>query len=423
MFHSDLNLHRRDLLKYAGVGLLSVPTSGWLNVLAARAAEQSAGEKAKHKSCILLFMHGGPSHIDTFDPKPDNKTSELKAIPTAVNGIQLSEALPKVAAQMKSLALLRGMSTGEGSHGRARYYMHTGYREGVGGVIHPSLGAIVSSRLGNQEEALPNFVSVGGQSYGSGYLGPFHAPLDVRDPAKGVENMQPIDTLTAFDKRANLLDEVEKGFLDRVQTASAEAHKTTYQRAAQLMHSPKAKAFDLSAEPAAMRDAYGRNPFGDGCLLARRLVENGVKFVEVTLGNWDTHRDNATRIKSLCGQLDPALATLLTDLKQRGMLDSTLIVWMGDFGRTPTQGKQGGRDHYPRAWTTALAGAGVKGGQAVGRTDKQGGSVEEGKVSAVDFMATVCTALGINYEKNLYTRDARPIRIVDKGEKVVKELF
>jgi uncharacterized protein (DUF1501 family) len=189
------------------------------------------------------------------------------------------------------------------------------------------------------------------------------------------------------------------------------------------MHSAKAKAFNIGDEPSSLRDAYGRTKFGEGCLLARRLVENGVSFVEVQLGGWDTHRDNAQRIKSLCGELDPAFATLVTDLKQRGLLDSTLVVWMGDFGRTPHVGKQGGRDHYPRAWTTVLAGGGIKAGQAIGRTDKMGGTVEDVQVSGVDFMATVCKTLDIDYTQNLTTRTGRPIRVVDKNEKIVNALF
>src|SRR5208283_2317851 len=213
----------------------------------------------------------------------------------------------------------------------------------------------------------------------------------------------------------NLLEEIEKGFLDRVQTPAAEAHLATYQRAAALMHSQKAKAFDISEEPAAVQEAYGKTKFGEACLLARRLVENGVSFVEVPLGSWDTHRDNASRIKSLCGQVDPAMAALISDLKTRGLLETTLVIWMGEFGRTPGVGKQGGRDHYPRAWTTVLAGAGIKGGQAVGRTDKEGGSVEDRPISAIDFMATVCQALDIDSSKTFYTRDGRPMRTVDKG--------
>lgn len=411
-------LSRRDLLRLSAVGALGVSSSCWLDVLAAR-----AGEATKtHKRCILLSMAGGPSHIDTFDPKPANTSSELKPIQTSVPGLHVTEALPKLAGMAGDLILLRGMSTSEGSHGRARYYTHTGYREGVGGVVHPSLGALTSRFLGRAEDTLPNFVAVGGRTFGAGYAGPQHAPVEVGNPDRGIENMFPDDPLPAFDRRVSLLEELESGFVDRIQTPAAEAHQTTYRRAVQLMHSEKSKAFDLSTEPASVKAAYGNSAFGTGCLLARRLIEHGVSFVEVTLGGWDTHRDNAQRVKTLCQQLDPAMAALLGDLKTRGLLDSTLVICMGEFGRTPFVGKQGGRDHYPRAWTSVLAGGGLKTGQAVGKTDKDGGSVVERPVSAIDFMATVCTALGIDPTKTMYAQ-GRPMRVVDKGEKVVKEVF
>jgi hypothetical protein len=368
-------------------------------------------------------MTGGASHIDTFDPKPDNSTSEFKPISTAVAGIQVSENLPKMAAQMKECALLRGMSTTEGSHGRARYYMHTGYRQGVGGVTHPSLGSIASAKLGRADADLPNFVCLGGSAFGAGYAGPQHAPVEIADPARGVDNLRALGGLSAFDKKASLLEEIERGFLDRLPTAAAEAHQKTYQRAIALMHSQQAKAFDLDQETSSARDLYGRTRMGNACLLARRLIEHGIAFVEIPMNGWDTHRDNTGRVKTLSGELDQPMAALIADLKQRGMLDSTLVVWMGDFGRTPKVGKQGGRDHYPKAWTTLLAGGGIRGGQAVGKTDNLGGQVVERPTSAIDFMATVCKALDIDYTKEFTTRDGRPIRVVDKGEKVVKELF
>jgi len=421
MFHfRNRALSRRELLQLSAAGALSLPVSGWFDRLAAHAAET----RPKRMSCILLFMTGGPSHIDTFDPKPENPSSEIRPIATSVSGIQVGEFLPQVAGQMEELALLRGMSTSEGSHGRARYYMHTGYREGVGGVVHPSLGAIASRCLSQPEDELPNFFSLGGQSFGAGYAGPLHAPVEIAEPARGVENLRPADgSLPAFDKRAGLLDELERGFVERVQAPMAAAHRATYERAARLMHSPKARALDISQEPASVQGAYGRTKFGESCLLARRLVEHGVSFVEVVLGNWDTHRDNATTIRTLCDVLDPAMSALLGDLKQRGLLDTTLVIWMGEFGRTPHVGKQGGRDHYPQAWTSVLAGGGIRGGQAIGRTDKKGGTVEAGRVSAVDFLATVCKLLDIDYTSNFSTTTGRPIRIVDKGEKLVKELF
>ena len=219
---------------------------------------------------------------------------------------------------------------------------------------------------------------------------------------------------------------MENAFFRDYQAASGRDHQTTYRRAVTLMQSKEAKAFDLSLEPAPSRAAYGSGTFADGCLLARRLVEVGVPFVEVTLGGWDTHQDNWTRVKRLSQQIDAPMAALLADLKQRGLLDSTLVVWMGEFGRTPRINKRGakpGRDHYPRAWSTVLFGGGIKGGQAIGKTDREGATVVERPVSALDFMASICQILGINHRKQNDTPNGRPIRIVDKGSRPIEELF
>lgn len=411
---------RRDLLRFSGLSLLGVPTSGWLEALAARAADDPTP-----KSCILLFMDGGMSHVDTFDPKPDNPTCAFKSIATAIPGVHFAEHLPRLARQAGDLALLRGMSTGEGDHGRGRYFMHTGYRPGVGGVVHPSLGAIVSSQLGRPTDVLPNFVSIdnrnSGRANGAGYVGPMHAPYEMTDPARGVENLQP--GRTAFSRRMGLLEEMEDRFVGRVRTSSAEAHQTMYQRTAALVRSPKIRAFDLNQEPVAVREAYGRNYFGDGCLLARRLVEAGVRFVEVGLQGWDTHQDNFNTVRNLSDQLDPAMSALLNDLKVRGLFDSTLVICMSEFGRSPRAEGVDGRGHYARAWTSVLAGAGVRTGQVIGQTDPQGATVVERPISGVDFMATVCRALEIDYTKHFRTSDNRPIRIVDQNEHVVEELF
>lgn len=416
-------LSRRDWLRLSALGALALPNSCWLDTLAARAAEQSTTTPAKHKNCILLFMNGGPSHIDTFDPKPENDTSEFKPIDTSVSGIQICEQLPKTAQVMQHCSLIRGMSTSEGSHGRARYYMHTGYRQGVGGIVHPSIGAITSARLGKEDDPLPNYISIGKESFGAGYAGPQHAPLVVTDPLKGVENLHSADSLSAFDRRVSLLEDIEHSFINRIPDSASNAHLKTYQRAAALMHSKKAEAFELTRESDATRDRYGRNQFGQGCLLARRLVENGVSFVEVGLAGWDTHNDNKSRISKLSEQLDPAMAALISDLKSSGLLESTLVIWMGDFGRTPKIGKKGGRDHYPKAWTSLMAGGGVKGGQVIGHTDKTGSTVEERPVSAVDFMATVCQTLQIDPKENFMARGSRPVPTVDRGAKPVVELF
>ena len=417
------DLTRRDALKMAAAGVSTLSLSGWFNVL----AQGVAAKKTKTKRCVLLWMDGGPSHKDTFDLKPGTANGgTFEPIATSVPGIQISEHFPKFAPLMKHAAILRGMSTGEGAHGRAKYNMHTGYREGQGGVAYPSLGAIAAKELGREEFALPSFVSIGNRTYGAGFIGTRYQPLVVNDPTRGVENLKPLVAGSAFDGRVDLLDQMEKAFNRDYKAGAATAQRTTYDRAVTLMKSKEAKAFDLSLESAATRKAYGANRFGEGCLLARRLIETGVSFVEVALGGWDTHQNNFDRVKSLSATVDPAMSSLVTDLKDRGLLDETLVIWMGEFGRTPkinTRGDKPGRDHYPRAWSTVMVGGGIRGGQVVGKTDKEGGTVVDRPINALDFMATVCTALGIDHTKQNTTSNNRPIRIVDKGSKVVKELF
>ncbi len=415
-------LSRRDFMKLSAAGVGGAAMSGWMSVLAARAAQSGV----KHKACILLWMDGGPSHKDTFDPKPGTKDGgEFKAIPTATPGVQISEHFPQFARLTNEAAFLRGMKTSEGAHGRARFYMHTGYKEGVGGLVYPSIGSIVSAELGKDDFPLPNFVAVNGRSFGSGFLGPKHQPLFVQNPERGVENLRPLIGQGEFDDRVGLLEEMEQAFHHDYQVGSGAAHETTYRRAVQMMKSKEARAFDLSDEPAKVKEAYGTGKFGEGCLLARRLVETGVSFVEVTLGGWDTHQDNFDRVKKLSAETDPAMSALVSDLKERGMLNDTLVLWMGEFGRTPRINKRGakpGRDHYPRAWTTLMMGGGIKGGQAVGKTDAEGAEVIDRPTSAQDFLATVCKVIGIDYTKVNNTPIGRPIRIVDKGGEPIKEL-
>jgi uncharacterized protein (DUF1501 family) len=418
------SLRRRDFLRLSSLGVLAPSLSGWLAPLAARAAES----KAKTKSCILLWMEGGPSQKDTFDLKPGTKDAgEFKPIATSVAGIQISEHFPKFARQMQHAAILRSMSTPEGGHARAKYYMHTGYREGIGGLTYPSLGSITSAEVGDPDFPLPNFVSVGSTAYGAGFLGARHQPLIVTDPDRGVANLAPAEGMPQFDKRVGLLEGLDADFARAKNAALANDHRTTYQRAVTLMRSKEARAFDLSLEPAAARAAYGGSKFGDGCLLARRLVEVGIPFVEVFSGGWDTHANNFPQVKKLSQEVDPAMSTLISDLKERGLLDSTLVIWMGEFGRHPAitskNGNSAGRQHYPRAWTTVLAGGGIRGGQVIGKTDKEGADIVERPISGPDFLASVCKVLGIDPTKQNQTPIGRPIRVVEKGANPVKELF
>jgi uncharacterized protein (DUF1501 family) len=409
---------RRRFLQLSAAGVGTTALSGWMKVLADNAKSATPVGK-KHKSCILLWMDGGMSHKDTLDLKPDSKgAGDFKPISTAASGIQISEHLPKVAGVMNHGVIVRGMSTPEGAHPRAKYNLHTGYREGQGGLTYPSLGSIVASEIGDPAADVPNFVSIGNRSYGAGFLGPKYQPLIVTDPSKGVEDLKAAVSDKKFADRTSLLDQMERAFYHEYQAGAAVDHKTAVDRAVKLMQSKQAKAFDLSGEPSKAKEQYGSGKFAEGCLMARRLVEIGVPFVEVNLGGWDTHQDNFNRVKNLCGQVDTALSGLVTDLKDRGLLDSTLVVWMGEFGRTPhinTRGDKPGRDHYPKAWSLALFGGGVKGGRVIGATDKEGATVAERPVKTGDFLATVCEVLGVDHTKENMAATGRPIRIVDKG--------
>lgn len=431
MFRSIMQqgLSRRDALRLAGSGIAAGSLSGWMPVLAQAASAADTGSASasarKHKSCILLYMDGGPSHIDTFDPKTHPETKgEFQAIETNVPGIQIGEHLPQLAKQMDKCVLLRGMSTGEGAHPRAKYMMHTGYREGVGGLNYPSLGSIASMEIGDPKLPIPNYVGIG-RAHGAGFLGASHAPLIVNDPTRGVENLKPFVAASQFDRRLGLFEEMEAAFLKDYQATSGTDHRTTYRRAVEMIKSKEALAFDLAKESEATRKLYGNGRFAEGCLLARRLVETGVAFVEVSLGGWDTHEDNFDRVKGLCGQIDKPVAALLADLKARGLLDDTLVVWMGDFGRTPklnTRGKKPGRDHYPRAWSAFLAGGGLQGGRVIGKTDEKGADVVENKIAAIDLMGAICQVLKIDSGKWNQSPIGRPIRIVDKAAKPIPGL-
>lgn len=419
---------RRDMLKLSAMGVFGATYSGWMGVLAAHAANTAANPKAKAKRCILVWQDGGPSHKDSWDLKPESKgAGEFKQIKTSAAGVQISEHLPKLAQWMHQGVVIRGMSTAEGAHPRAKYNMHTGYREGQGGVVYPSIGSIVSSELGRKDSSLPNYVTIGNRSYGSGFLGPKHQPLIVTDPNRGVADLAPLTSMKQFDTRVSLLQELESAFYHDYQADSINDHKTTYARAVNMMQSKEAKAFDLSSEPAGLRSAYGNDNFGQGCLMARRLMEVGVPFAEVSLGGWDTHQDNFDKLKTgLLPKIDGGVSSLLKDLKERGMLDSTLVIVMGEFGRTPNinaRGAKPGRDHYPRAWSLAMFGGGLKGGMVHGKTDKEGAVVEDGKTNAMDFLATVCELMGIDHTKENETPTKRPIRIVDKAGKAIKSII
>ena len=430
---------RRDITRMLMASAAGVSLSGWMPRLAA----QSETVKKNGRACILLWMGGGPSQLDTFDPKPDQKNGgPVKAIDTAVPGIQLSEYLPGLAKQMKDLVLFRGMTSKEGDHGRASQLMLTGYRP-VEAVNYPGIGALLAKELAPADGELPGFVSISpfrfGGVGGPGFLGPKYAPLTVSgnsaDPnARAdltVENMLPPAHVSEGSKksRIEMLQFLQQEFSSKVASESAKVHQANYDRAIRMVETQGRNAFKLEEEPEALRDAYGRNRFGQGCLLARRLVERGVPFVEVSLTNsgnvfgWDTHTDNFNQVKSLCDVLDPAWCTLMNDLRERGLLETTTIVWMGEFGRTPVINESGGRDHFPLAWSTVLAGGGLKGGQVVGDTGKAGAEVVDRPVQVKDFYATICKAVGVDPNKENISTIGRPISIAETGAEPVTEVL
>ncbi len=441
------SLSRREWLRLSAAGVIGWSMSGWLERLAA----DTAANPQRKRACILLWMNGGPSQTDTFDLKPGHANGgPFKPIATSARGVQISEHLPKVAKHMDRMSVIRSMSTKEGDHTRATFFLRTGYLP-QGPVHYPPFGATLSKELGDEDAALPNFVSIAPApflspaAYTAGFLGPRHAPLMIASSGYGFgqqggnyeqllkvqDIQQPADVAAKqTDARLEMLRGMQKDFVRSHAVASAQGHLAAYERAVRLMRTDAARAFNLGEEKPALRDAYGRNLFGQGCLLARRLVERGVPFVEVTLSNatgvmagWDTHQQNFDQVKRLCGVLDPAWATLMQDLKDRGLLDSTLIVWMGEFGRTPKINPEAGRDHFPNAWSTVLGGGGIKGGQVVGKTSPDGMTVAERPVTVPDFVATVCKALGVDPRKQNMSNVGRPIRLADPAGKPIQEVL
>jgi hypothetical protein len=414
-------VNRRTFLRGVAAGATSLAVLGWKDAVTLNAAEL----RERGMGCILLFMNGGPSQFETFDPKPGANTGgPTKGISSAVSGVQVAEHWPLVAKQLKDIALVRSMTNKEGAHPRAVYQLKTGYLPS-GAVKYPSFGSVVAKEISPPDFDLPSFVSINRRdSIGSGFLGMQFAPFAVQDPNQMPSNVELPGGVNRqrFNRRLGLLKDLEIDFADAGAARQVEGHRAVYQGAAQLVLSPRLKAFDLGQEKDGVRDRYGRTAFGQGCLLARRLIETGVTFVEVESDGWDTHQDNFDRVKNLAGPTDQGFATLVADLKERGLLEKTLVIWMGEFGRTPRVNPQSGRDHYPRAFSVALAGGGVQGGRVIGATSADGATITDRPVTVPDLFTSFCHTLNINPRKeNLGPLD-RPIKIVDGGE-VVKELF
>ncbi|WP_233216591.1 DUF1501 domain-containing protein [Blastopirellula marina] len=426
---------RRQFLQ-SSTALLGAASCAWLPQLAAAAGP----DPSRKRSCILLWMAGGPTQTDTFDMKPGHANGgEFQETETNVPGLRFSEHFAGLSRQADKLAIFRGMSTKEGDHQRGTYLMHTGQRPG-GPLNYPSIGASLAKAMANRETSLPNYVAVNpsaflnGAALGPGFLGPRYAAATVG--ARGARSPGPqpmegdgqladlgVDFLSLppgldqprHDARLALWKQQQQQFLSGHPSGAAEAQATIFQSAVKMMHPEAASAFDLSQERTEIRESYGRGTFGQGCLIARRLVERGVPFVEVTLGGnvlgWDTHQNNFTAVKRLSEELDQGWSTLMTELAERGLLETTTICWMGEFGRTPNINNNAGRDHFPDAWSCVLAGGGIAGGQAYGKTDEAGMEVTENKTEVQDLLATLCRAVGVDPTTEHYSPQARPIKI------------
>lgn len=408
---------RRNLLRAGLTTGLGLVMASFLE-RAAR-ADEAAAKAAKAKSVILLWMNGGPSHIDTWDPKTGKTGGSHRAIKTSVPGLQISEHMPELARMANKLAVVRGMTSKEGNHQRAQYLLRTGYAPNPS-VLHPTLAAWVSKRFGEPSSGLPSSVSLGGPSLGAGFFGVQHGPFVVQAPGQLPQNVGygPGVDDARFEARKKLLDGMDASFAAKTGDGKVDGRRALYAKADRLMHASALTAFDVSNEPEAVRASFGDTSFGRGCLTASRLVASGVRFVEVTLDGWDTHQDGFARTKHLMGTLDPAMSGLLRDLERRGVADSTLVVWMGDFGRTPNINGNDGRDHYPTAWSAVLAGAGVRAGVVHGETDAAGAKVVKDAVTVPNLLATVATLVGLDPADMAQSPAGRPIALTDGGAPV-----
>lgn len=418
---------RREFAKYAAklfLGVSLLPVGGASLALAADEEElkEPTPRKSPAKNIIYLYMNGGMSHLDTLDPKPGAETQgPVQAIDTSVSGIQISEYLPRLAKHIDKAVLFRSLSSTQGAHERGRYLMRTSYTQ-RGTIRHPAMGAWMLRLSGRENKSLPGNVHIGGDSRhpGAGFMEAEFSPLPIGDPTAGLQNSKLArgTTQNQFDNRLSLSAALDQEFRDRFNQKKVRSYNDAYDDAVRLMTSTELEAFNIYREPEAVRMAYGDNPFGQGVLLARRLVENNVRFVEVSLGGWDTHQSNFVRVPERADLLDQALGTLLGDLEDRGILDETMVVLASEFGRTPNINQNAGRDHYPKAFSGLIAGGGIQGGQVYGSTDKNGEEVATDLLEVPGFNATVAYGLGLPLRKIVKSASRRPFTVAHKGEPV-----
>ncbi len=418
-------LSRRRFVSRAAKSFLGVSALAGLPDFgrAAGAGASSLKQIPTAKRVIYLYMTGGMSHLDTLNPKGKNEVMGATGqIDTPVDEMKLSDNLPLLARQAEHLAVINSMTSTQGAHQQGNYYMHTSY-EMRSSIRHPAMGAWALKFNGRNNPALPGNVLIGNDSKhpGSGFFESSLSPLSVRDPEGGLQNSSMMAGMNEdrFNFHRNLAEQLDAPFVEKYDQKNVRAYTDMYDDAIKLMRSKDLAAFDLAGEPDGLKERYGKNAFGQGCLLARRLAENGVNHVEVSFGSWDTHNSNFVNVPDMAGKLDAALSTLLIDLQRRGMLHDTLVVLATEFGRTPEINANEGRDHHPQAFSCLLAGGGIKGGQVYGKTDERGSKVIENAVKVPDLNATIGYALGLPLDQVLYSPSMRPFTLADKGKPLV----
>ena len=421
MKQTDFN--RRRFLELAAGSFLGVTAS---NTFGAAGDKSSIAPRiGPAKQLIYLYMAGGMSHIDTFDLKTGHKNQgSTNPINTNVDGIRVTSHLPNLARHADKLCVVNSLTSTAGDHEKGNYFMHTSYDQRAT-IRHPGLGAWGQKMRGKLNPTMPGSVFIGRESRfhgGGGFFEPEFEPLAISDPKSGLKYARSSIDDERFQRRLNLANDLDTEFLERYHSKPIRAYGDMYADAVRLMESPDLDSFSIGKEDKKIRARYGEDPFGQGCLLARRLIESNVRTVEVSFTGWDTHANNFTSMPLLCQTMDRAVAALLDDLQRIGKLDDTVVVLTTEFGRTPIVNQNIGRDHYPKAFTSVLAGGGFKGGTIHGKTSEGAEEVIENPVTIPDFNATIAYALGIPIDQTLYSPSKRPFTVAHKGKPEL-ELF
>lgn len=426
-YNSQDELSRRQFMLDNARRLLGVSVAPMLGgTLATQAFAKSSTNTKPAQSVIFLNMSGGMSHMDTFDLKSSN--SKVNGKESAIKGYSIANYLPKTAKVLDNCTVINSMTSKQGAHPQGQYLLHKSYTP-LGTITHPSLGSWITREAGRNNEDLPGYVAVSTPAglTGGGWMGANYSAALVGNPENGLKNVERFHGVSEedFKMRLAIADKLNKKFHSEYATPEVKGYAGLFDEAVKIMNSDDLSAFDLSEESGKIRGDYGESNFGQGCLLARRLVEVGVRFVEVTLGGWDTHFDNFTAVEGRCKDLDQAYSALINDLKSKGLLDSTLVVLASEFGRGEVQPQyNNGRSHHPGAFTSVLAGGGVNAGMLYGESDKKGLRVESDPVTLYDFNATIAYALGVDSHKVVYSPSKRPFRIAgpdaEKGAPVTK---